>query len=63
LGLSEKTLSPFDQQAVDGAVNGVGRLTQGSSNILRRIQTGVVQNYALALVVGVVLVVGLMLFG
>ncbi len=60
---AENTLAPFDQRAVDGAVNGLGRLTQGASGLLRRIQTGVVQNYALALVLGVVLVVGLMLFG
>jgi NADH-quinone oxidoreductase subunit L len=34
-----------------------------SSGLLRRLQTGIVQNYALALVVGVVLVIGLMVFG
>lgn len=61
LGGSERGLSPFDANIVDGAVNGMARLAQGSSGMLRYIQTGVVQNYALAIVFGVVLVVGLML--
>ncbi len=54
-------LSPFDQYVIDGAVNGLARLTQRTSGALRRIQTGVVQNYALAITLGVALVLGLML--
>ena len=60
---SRKGLWPFDDYVVDGIVNGLARLTQGLSGVLRRIQTGVVQNYALAIVAGVVLVITLMLFG
>jgi NADH-quinone oxidoreductase subunit L len=60
---SRQGLWPFDDYVVDGAVNGVARLAQGASGVLRRLQTGVVQNYALAIVLGVVLVIGLMLFG
>jgi NADH-quinone oxidoreductase subunit L len=41
----------------------VASLSRGISAALRYIQTGIVQNYALALVVGVVLVIGLMVFG
>ncbi len=63
IGGSEHGLSPFDKNWVDGAVNGLARLTQGSSGSLRRTQTGVVQNYALAIVLGVAIVVGLMLLG
>jgi NADH-quinone oxidoreductase subunit L len=59
---SRRGLAPFDQNVVDGAVNGVARLARGLSGSLRGIQTGVVQNYALALVLGVVVVVALMLF-
>ncbi len=59
---SEKGLAPFDQQVVDGAVNGVARLTRGLSRVLRLLQTGLVQSYAVAIVFGVVLVIALMLF-
>jgi len=61
IGGSKKGLSPFDARVVDGAVNGLARLTSGASGVLRYIQTGVVQNYALAIALGVVIVVGLML--
>ncbi len=60
---ARKGLWPFDDYVIDGIVNGLARLTQGLSGVLRRLQTGVVQNYALAIVAGVVLVIGLMLFG
>ncbi|PSQ53731.1 MAG: NADH-quinone oxidoreductase subunit L [Bacteroidetes bacterium QH_10_64_37] len=53
----------FDDTIVDGAVNGVADAAQGASGLLRRTQTGIVQNYALALALGAALVVGLMLAG
>jgi NADH-quinone oxidoreductase subunit L len=59
---SRRLLTPFDTFIVDGAVNGAGRVTRGASGVLRGIQTGIVQNYALALVLGVVVVVALMMF-
>ncbi len=59
---SRNVLAPFDQKNVDGAVNGVARMMRGLAGRLRVVQTGVVQNYALALVLGVVVVVALMLF-
>ncbi len=62
-GLGRKAFAAFDTRVVDGAVNGVARLSQGASQVLRRTQTGIVQNYALALVLGVVLVVGILLVG
>ena len=61
--IAKTGLAPFDAKVVDGAVNGLGSATKGTSGILSRIQTGVVQNYALALVFGTVVVIGLMLFG
>jgi NADH-quinone oxidoreductase subunit L len=45
-GLTDKTV-------VDGAVNFVGWATQESSYWFRRLQTGLVQNYALLMVLGV----------
>jgi len=59
---SRRGLAPFDQKGVDGAVNGVARLVRGVAGRLRGLQTGVVQTYALYLVLGVVLVITLMLF-
>ena len=62
-GIGRKGLAAFDDRVVDGAVNGVADAAQNASGLLRRTQTGIVQNYALALALGAVLVVGLMLFG
>jgi len=42
----------FDGHVVDGAVNGVGTLTVFSGREVRRIQTGRVQNYALGIAIG-----------
>jgi NADH-quinone oxidoreductase subunit L len=47
----------FDETAVDGAVNGTGRAHLALSSVLRRLQTGRIYNYALAVVVGVALVI------
>jgi NADH-quinone oxidoreductase subunit L len=43
----------MDRTIVDGAVNLVGWLTQESSYWFRRVQTGLVQNYALLMLVGI----------
>jgi len=51
----------FDEGVVDGAVNGVGRIHLAASSLLRRLQTGYIYNYALAVVLGVVLVVTLVI--
>jgi NADH-quinone oxidoreductase subunit L len=47
----------FDQKVIDGAVNGVAGLIAGFGGRLRRLQTGFVQGYALAIGVGVLLLV------
>ena len=52
----------FDRRVVDGAVNGVAHGTGGLASITRRLQTGFVRSYALAVLAGAVLV-GAMLFG
>jgi NADH-quinone oxidoreductase subunit L len=44
----------LDHSVIDGAVNGVGRLARESGQGLRRVQTGLVRNYALAIVFGTV---------
>ncbi len=48
----------FDRVIVDGTVNGVGRLTIDAGRGLRRIQTGRVQNYALGIAIGLLVMAG-----
>ena len=54
--LSDSVLWQFvDVKIVDGTVNGSGILVRRAGSILRTLQTGLVQNYALVFVLGVVL--------
>jgi NADH-quinone oxidoreductase subunit L len=46
-----------DRGVIDGAVNGVGRAFRGAGGGLRKVQTGLVRNYALAIIGGAVLLV------
>jgi NADH-quinone oxidoreductase subunit L len=48
----------FDREVVDGTVNAVGRGTVASGRGLRRVQTGRVQNYALGIAVGLIVMAG-----
>jgi NADH-quinone oxidoreductase subunit L len=48
----------FDRTIIDGAVNGVGLLTRDAGGGLRRIQTGRVQNYALGIAIGLIVMAG-----
>ncbi|WP_322496763.1 NADH-quinone oxidoreductase subunit L [Chloroflexus sp.] len=52
----------FDPQGVDGLVMGVGRFFGGLANGVRALQTGYVRNYALVFTVGVLIVLGVMLW-
>ncbi len=47
---------PVDMGVVDGAVNGIAEMISGTSEGLRKVQTGYVRNYALAVALGVVLI-------
>ncbi len=51
-----------DRTVVDGLVNLVGWIVQESSHAFRRLQTGLVQNYALLMLFGIFAFVGLYLF-
>ena len=44
----------FDQKIIDGGVNGVGRLVGSAGAGMRKLQTGMVRQYALGIVVGMV---------
>ncbi len=52
----------FDAEVVDGTVNGVAESVGGTGSSLRRLQTGFVGNYALAIGVGLVALVGALFF-
>jgi NADH-quinone oxidoreductase subunit L len=49
----------FDVRVIDGVVNGTGSATQAVGDRVRHIQTGRVQNYALGIAVGLVVMVAL----
>ena len=51
----------FDVRLVDGVVNGIGAATQSAGSSIRRIQTGRVQNYALGIAVGLIVIAGVYL--
>jgi len=51
--LADRVLAWFDQQVIDGLVNFAGIVTGLASAIVRRLQTGLVQNYVLILFAGV----------
>jgi NADH-quinone oxidoreductase subunit L len=46
----------FDVRVVDGTVNGIGALTQETGRGIRQIQTGRVQNYALGIATGLLVI-------
>jgi len=52
----------FDFRGVDGVVNAIADLIQGSSDRFRRIQTGILQNYLLAMAMGIFVIVSLYYF-
>jgi len=51
-----------DQTVIDGVVNGSGELSGQAGGLLRRLQTGKVQQYASILFAGVVLLAGVLVF-
>ena len=50
----------FDRHIVDGAVNVVAWVTQGSGHALRLAQTGRVQSYAIYVFIGMVFLMGML---
>ena len=52
----------FDFRGVDGAVNAIADLIQGGSDAFKRLQTGLVQNYMLAMALGIFVIVSLFFF-
>jgi len=52
----------LDKYVVDGTVNGLALLVDIKSRVLRRMQTGDAQNYALVMLLGVVFIMGVYYF-
>jgi NADH-quinone oxidoreductase subunit L len=48
----------FDEFVIDGTVNGIAYLIGWISSVMRRMQTGLVQNYAFSMIVGAVVLAG-----
>jgi NADH-quinone oxidoreductase subunit L len=48
----------FDDAVIDGVVNGVADAVRGWGRALRQWQTGLVKDYALSILFGVLLVIG-----
>jgi len=55
-GLADFLAGTVDQGVIDGLVNGVASLMASISQLVRKLQTGYVRTYALAVLVGVVAV-------
>lgn len=53
---------PFDQDLIDGIVNGMGTLTRSVSQGVRQLQTGFVRSYALLFLLGAVVILGYFAF-
>jgi NADH-quinone oxidoreductase subunit L len=51
-----------DRTVVDGLVNLIGWIVQESSLAFRRVQTGLLQNYAMLMLFGIFAFVGIYLF-
>ncbi len=57
-GLGTGLWRGFDDQVIDGTVNGVARMIIGFGAVLRRIQTGFVQSYAFGMMIGGLIIIG-----
>jgi NADH-quinone oxidoreductase subunit L len=47
-----------DAKVIDGVVNGTASLVERFSAVIRKLETGYVQNYALGILVGVAVITG-----
>jgi len=62
LGMSLSTAGNWvDTRIVDGTANGISSVGQALSRVVRRIQTGIVEQYAQVFVIGVILMLALLL--
>jgi len=57
-GLGTGLWRGFDEFIIDGTVNGIAYLIGWISGVMRRMQTGLVQNYAFSMIIGGVILAG-----
>ncbi len=63
LWISDKLMwKVVDEKLIDGTVNGIASVATGWGNWTRRLQTGYVQNYALMILIGVILIFSYIVF-
>ena len=62
LGLSLFLYTKSDLRVIDGIVNGTGRIFNYLSDDWRKIQTGIVQDYALISIAGIIAIIAFILF-
>jgi len=60
--MAEWCARAFDLGVIDGAVNGIAELVGRAAGRLRHLQTGFVMNYALTMLIGVVALLGILLW-
>lgn len=61
--LGSKVINTFDIKVVDGLVEGSGTATEAVGGVFRKLQTGIVNNYALVLSFGAVALLAYMMLG
>jgi len=62
IGIADGLWKQFDVKIIDGIVNGTAKLFEWLGSVIRYIQTGLVSNYALMMVFGIILIVGYMVW-
>jgi len=62
-GLSDIFWKIFDVKIIDGIVNGTSVLFRGISQVLRKVQSGYVQEYIVVLILGGICIFGYIIFG
>ncbi|HET6528235.1 MAG TPA: NADH-quinone oxidoreductase subunit L, partial [Balneolaceae bacterium] len=58
---SDRGLARFDMKILDGFVNTIGGIVRLFGSVFRYVQTGVTSSYALALVLGIIIVLSLLI--
>jgi NADH-quinone oxidoreductase subunit L len=53
----------FDVKIIDGFVNGLATITNSSGEVIKRIQSGIVQNYATLMVGGIIIILACLMIG
>jgi NADH-quinone oxidoreductase subunit L len=61
-GVVARAVDWFDRRVIDGTVNGTAAMTQLAGDRIRRVQTGRVQNYALGIATGLIVLAASMVF-